>query len=244
MSISRSEDNYKLAKSTFENIRDDFYSIENSKQADEGFMIDQTLEDVKVLNRYLGRVNTEELLDRYDFDTVDVIEKNVAHMKEATYFIERSLMSMKLYDKLHPVLDQYMKAVQWNVIADTQSEAIAKFGRFLTNEDNYANYKTIVTNIVKGTMKKKAFQDLFDSVSSRIAKPKKPTKKYRNPIPPEMYDEKGKKEWEKQKKKAKEDAKKYEKPEGTEEFDVMGESFVTFKKYKNYINELSNKETR
>ncbi|HUW44228.1 MAG TPA: hypothetical protein VMW50_00380 [Dehalococcoidia bacterium] len=240
MSASRSEQNYKLAKSTFENIRDDFYEIENSKHADEGFMIDQTLEDLKVLNRYLGRINSDELLDSYDFDTVDTVEKNVSHMREASYFIERSIMSMKLYDKVHPVLDQYMKSVEWKGIADTEDEAISKFGRFLTNEDNYANYKTIILNIVKGTMKKKAFEDLFNSVSSRMAKPKVKRKPYRNPLPPEMWPEKEKKEWKEQLDKRK----KAGVADKKAEFDVFGESFVSLKKYKNQLNELQNKKIR
>lgn len=231
MSIARSERNYKEAKTIFQDVRDDFYQIENSEVPDEGYLIDQSLIDVKKVISLLGRIDTDSLLDKYDFDTVDVIEKNIQKMREGSHFIEKSLMSMKLYDELRPVIDQYIKNVDWNKIANTQEEAETKFTNYLTSKDNYDKYKTIVNNIVKGTMKKKAFGELFNSVSNRIAKPKVAKKQYKHPNPPEMYSEKGRKEWEEMKKKAREEAKKHETPEGTEEFDIMGESFVALKKY-------------
>jgi hypothetical protein len=239
MSVARSEQNYKLAKTLFQDIKDDFYNIENSEHPDEGYMIDQTVEDIKKLNRHLGRIDTDILLDKYDFDIVDTVEKNIQVMKEGAYFMEKALMSMRLYDELRPIISNYMKDVDWNAIADTQEKAEQKFANFLTSKDNYDKYKTIVNNIVKGSMKKKAFNDLFDSLKSRLAKAKKKIN-YRHPNPPEMFSAKGKKEWEAQKKRAREQAKKYETPEGTEEFDIMGESFMSLNKYKKYLNELQN----
>lgn len=232
MSLARSERNYKEAKTIFLDVKDDFYQIENSEVPDEGYMIDQTLADVKKVIGLLGRIDTDALLDKYDFDTVDVIEKNVEKMREGSYFIEKSLMSMKMYDELRPLIGQYMKDVSWNVIADNQEDAETKFVNYLTSKENYDKYKTIVTNIVRGTMKKKAFADLFNSISGRIAKPKTPKKKYRHPVPPEMYPEEQRKEWEKEKERAKKDALKHATDEEPQEFDVMGESFVPLRKYK------------
>lgn len=240
MSIARSERNYKEAKTIFQDVKDDFYQIENSEISDEGYMMDQTLADVKKVIGLLGRIDVDSLLDKYDFDTVDVIEKNVQKMREGSYFIEKSLMSMKLFDELRPLIGQYMKNVDWNSIANSQDGAETKFVNYLTSKDNYDKYKTIVNNIIKGTMKKKAFADLFDSIKNRIAKPKQKTTAYKHPIPPEMYPEKQRKEWEMEKERAKIDAKKYEKPEGAEEFDIMGESFVSLNKYNKYLNGLQN----
>lgn len=240
MSIARSERNYKEARSIYQDIRDDFYQIENSNHPDDGYMMDQTLADVKKVIGLLGRIDTDILLDKYDFDTVDVIEKNVDKMREGSHFIERSLMSMKMFDELRPIIAEYIKDVDWNKIADTQENAELKFTNYLTSKDNYNKYKTIVNNIIKGTMKKKAFAELFNSLSSRISKPKKEKEPYRHPVPPQMYGEKGKSAWEKEKERAKKDALKYGEDEKPEEFDVMGESFVSLKKYNKYLNGLQN----
>jgi hypothetical protein len=108
MSIARSEQNYKLAKTLFQDVKDDFYNIENSEHPDEGYMIDQTIEDIKKLNRHLGRIDTDILLDKYDFSVIDTIEKNIGTMKEGAYFMEKALMSMRLYDELRPVISNYL----------------------------------------------------------------------------------------------------------------------------------------
>ena len=156
---------------------------------------------------------------------------------------------MKLFDELRPVIGEYIKEVDWRSIGNSQDEAEQKFVNFLTSKDNYNKYKTIVNNIVKGTMKKKSFIDLFDSLKSRLSKPKKKNKKpYRHPIPPQMYDEKGRKDWEKEKERAKKTALKNSKPENPEELDVTSESFIAFNKYKKlmeyyeYDNEYDNED--
>jgi len=233
MSVASSEHNYKSAKSLYQDISDDFYEIEKNSDNDDDYLIDQTLEDIKRLNRHINRIHIEELEEEYDDNVIQTLENNIDTFKEASYFIERALMSMKLFDKIHPVLDQYLKNVEWKLISDTLDGAVKKFGRFLTSEDNYQDYKTIVGNIVKGTMSKKAFQNLFNTISSRIGKPKSKEKKdQKYPQPPEMWSKKKREEWEKMKKERREEAKKLP---GWEEdkprFDKLGESFIPFKKY-------------
>jgi|AntAceMinimDraft_18_1070375.scaffolds.fasta_scaffold10413_6 hypothetical protein len=202
MSLNSSEQNYKIAKSLYQDIQDDFFEIENNSEEDDEYLIDQTLEDIKKLNRSVNKINFDDLEEEYSTKVIDILNNNVDTFREAGYFIERALMSMKLFDKIHPVLKEYMSRVRWKTIANTQDEAVMKFGRFLTNENNYTYYKTIISNIVKGTMSKNLFGKLFNQVSSRLTKPKsgKATKQ-RHPLPPEMWGEKEKKEWEADKKK-------------------------------------------
>ena len=217
MSVASSENNYKIAKSLYQDISDDFYEIENN-DGEDSYMIDQTLEDIKRLNRHINRIHIEELEDNYDTGVIEVLQNNIDTFKEASYYIERALMSMKLFDKIHPVLDKYMKGVMWKNIADTQEEAVMKFGRFLTSEKNYENYRTFISNIVKGTMNKRAFTKLYNSISNRLAKPKPKKKvKQRSPLPPEMWPEKEQKAW---------------KERGKKRFESLGRRFISFNKYK------------
>jgi len=228
MSLSSSEQNYKTAKGLYQDISDDFYEIENNSESDDEYLIDQTLEDIKKLNRYINRINMEDLEEEYDEDVVDTLSNNIDTFREASYYIERGLMSMKLFDKIHPVLKEYMSKVEWKTIADDQDDAEMKFGRFLTSEDNYQQYKTIIWNIIKGTMNKKQFAKLFDQIGSRIAKPKTKTTKYRNALPPEMYPEKEKNEWEAQIEKRR----KAGVSDKISSFDELGESFMTLEEFK------------
>ena len=144
MSLASSEQNYKTAKGLYQDISDDFYEIENNSEQDDEYLIDQTLEDVKRLNRHINRINMEDLESEYDQEVLEILDNNIDTFREASYFIERALMSMKLFDKIHPVLREYISKVKWDTIANTQDEAEMKFGRFLTSEDNYQQYRTII----------------------------------------------------------------------------------------------------
>jgi len=231
MSVATSEENYKLSKSLYQEISDDFYAIENENSGDDTFLIDQTLEKIKKLNRYINRINIDELEDIYDTGVIEILENNVDTFREASYYIERALMSMKLFDKIHPVLKQYLAKVDWNIIGNDINEAVLKLGRFLTHEDNYNDYRNIINNIVKGSMSKRVFSNLFNTISARIAKPKpKETgPKQRNPLPPKMWDDKDREEWEKMIAKRKEEASKIK----DEKFKTINfEGFIPLSLYK------------
>ena len=232
MSVASSEQNYKIAKGLYQDISDDFYEIENNREQDDEYLIDQTLEDIKRLNRHINRINMEDLESEYDQEVLDVLDNNIDTFREASYYIERALMSMKLFDKIHPVLKEYMSQVKWESIGDTQDEAEMKFGRFLTSEANYQQYKTIIWNIVKGTMNKKQFAKLFDQISSRLAKPTVKREKQRNPIPPEMYPDKERKEWEEQIEKRR----KAGVPDKISKFDDLGEEFISLEEFKKLLS--------
>jgi len=235
MSIRSSVENYKIAKSIYFDVDDNFYEIENADSQDEEYIIDQTLDSIKKLNRHINRINLEELESEYDERTIETVKNNIDTFKEASYFIERSLISMKLFDKLHPVLSKYMEGVEWKKVDKNFDEANKKVGRFLTSEDNYQTYRTIITNIIRGSMNKKAFEKLFDSISSRILKPKKETSGYRNPLPPQMWSEKDKKKWEEEMKKRSKSGVKDQKIE----FDNLGEWFLSLKEYKELFESLA-----
>ena len=232
MSVASSEQNYKIAKGLYQDISDDFYEIENNSEQDDEYLIDQTLEDIKRLNRHINRINMEDLESEYDPDVLDVLDNNIDTFREASYFIERALMSMKLFDKIHPVLREYMSKVNWNTIGNTQEEAEMKFGRFLTSEDNYQQYKTITWNIIKGTMNKKQFAKLFDQIGSRLAKPRVKQAKQRNPLPPEMWPEKERKEHEARVEKVR----KAGVPDKISKFDDLGEEFITLDEFKKLLS--------
>ena len=228
MSLSTTEHNYKIAKSLYQDISDDFYEIENNKNSeDDNFLIDQTLEDIKKLNRRVSRINIEDIEGEYDEKVVDTIKSNLDTFKESSYYIERALMSMKLFDKLHPVLNTYIKNVEWENIADSEEEATTKFGRYITSDNVYQDYKTIINNLIKGTMSPNSFKKLFNTVSSRLAKPKpKPSSKQRNAIPPQMWPKDKQKDYNNMIDKRKKAAEKISNDEN------IKESFISLVNYK------------
>ena len=104
MSVASSEQNYKIAKGLYQDITDDFYEIENNSEQDDDYLIDKTLDDVKRLNRHINRINMEDLESEYDQDVLEILDNNIDTFREASYYIERALMSMKFFDKIHPIL--------------------------------------------------------------------------------------------------------------------------------------------
>lgn len=232
MSIRISEENYKLAKSLYQEIGDEFYDIENNGETDDSYRVNQVLEKIKKLNRFISKVNLDELEDEYDADTLDIISDNLDTFDEGGYYIERALISMKLFDKLHPVLNQYMKKVDFDIIGKNLDDAVLKFGRFLTHEDNYEQYKTVTNSILKGSMSEKLFKRYFDTISSRMPKRKRNAKQQnqRHPLPPDMWPEKEKTAWKEMIEKRKKEAEELNKED---RYNVVNfEGFVPLKMYK------------
>ena len=234
MSVASTTKNYKIAKTLYNQISNNFYSIENEDLDDEVFLIDKTLESIKRLNRSINGINVSELKNSYNEKIINIIQNNVNTFNEASYYIERALISMKLFDKLRPVLRNYIKDAEWKTIADEEKNAVLKFGRFLTNEQNYNLYKSFATNIIKGTLTQNNFNKLFNSISSRIRKPKRSTTKQRYPLPPSMWSKKDKVKWDKQKTEIKKDAaeKREKLPKTTFNFN---ESFISLDSYKKIL---------
>ena len=227
MAGRKSEENYKLAKSLYYDISDNFYDLENKEIEDRDFLIDQTLEDIKKLKRYISRINIEELEDYVEINAMNNIKANIEHYKEAAYFIEKSLNTMQYYDAILDPLTDYIDDVSWQEVDDEKIEAKKKIARHLT--DNYAVYKNQINAIIRNSMADRAFYRLFNGIKSEIKKPKKKrTEKYRHPLPPEMYPEKERKAWEKQMEKMRKGGKDDEKVE----WDITDESFTTFKNFK------------
>lgn len=85
-------------------------------------------------------------------------------------------------------------------------------------------------NIYVLTKNVNKFKEQADYVLMALKKLKdhKPEVKQRHPLPPEMWPEKERKEWEEQMKKRREGGV----PDKTTEFDIMGEGFISLEEYK------------
>lgn len=238
MSLKSSEDNYTLAKKIYQSISETFYTIENEDMADEDYLIDQTLEHIKHLNRIVTKISVDELAEEYSVETMDVIEGNIDVFKESSYYIERALSSMQLFNKLNPVLGPYMKRVEWNQIANSEQKAAKKFGAFLTNEDNYEDYKTIIKNIIQGSISANAFKKVFNTVADRIPTVKRPEVTNQTNIPPEMWSDENKEKWDKHKQDRKTNALKNSSDKNSKSFN-FSESFVSLKEYNLLLESLA-----
>ena len=239
MSVRISEENYKMAKSLYLEVSDDFYEIENNDEKDDSYKINQILEKIKKLNRHISRINLDDLEDAYNSNTLDIISDNVGTSDEGSYFIERALVSMKLFDNLHPVLNQYMKKIDYGIIGKDLDDAVLKFGRFLTHEDNYEQYKSVANSILKGSMSEKLFAKYFKTISYRMPKRKRNVKQknQRHPLPPEMWPDKERKDWYDMIKKRREEASEENEKD---KYNVINfEGFVPLKKYKKIFESLA-----
>lgn len=231
MSVISSEENYKSAKKLYQTISENFYSIENKDVDDEDFLMNQTLDYTKQLNKLVSKINLDELSDKYNVETMDAIESNIETFKESSYYIERSISSMLLFNKLNPILGPYMKRVNWNMIGISEEDAAKKFGAFLTNENNYLDYKSIINSIIKGTIPARSFKKLFDSIASRLPKIKRESSNQQSQKPPEMWDKTKQKEWDMHKKSRKKEAIKGNVEMGETTFGFT-ENFIGFNDYK------------
>ena len=171
MGLQATEQAYDIAKSLYLSIRDDFHTIENEEPDNEEYLMDNTLENIGKMNRAINKINLEDFEDAYPDNAKNLIS-NVDGFKEAGYYIERSISAMKFFDKLNPVLPQYLKNVEWKKIGKDILEASKKLGNYLTEDDNYKQYRTIIQNIIKGTLTKNAFKNLFDKIAERLPAPK------------------------------------------------------------------------
>ena len=103
-----------------------------------------TLENIKKLNRYVSRINLDDLEEKYDDDVIKVLSNNIDIFKSDAYYIERSLMSMKLFDKLHPVLNQYIKKVDWESLGKSIDELINELEENIAQVKESSEYDRLV----------------------------------------------------------------------------------------------------
>ncbi|MBW2998754.1 hypothetical protein KY321_04400, partial [Candidatus Woesearchaeota archaeon] len=158
---------------------------------------------------------------------------NIARFKEQAYYVGRNVASMKFYDDVHPILPEYLKNVEWKNIGNNIEDAAKNLGNYFTDEDHYEEYKTIIRNIIKGTLTKRAFSNLFNQISPRLPKPKKSKVKYYHPNPPSMYSDEDRRIHDKMRREAREEAKRSEYWEDdVSSFDEIGESFISLSDYK------------
>ncbi len=234
MSLKSSEHNYKIAKSLYNELSDNFYEIENNDGKDETYLMDVSLDLVKRLNRAINKINLSDLERDYDKKILDIIDNNVQSFKEGSYYIERSLESMLMFDKLKPLLGEYLDQVDWDNISDDKEDAVVKFGSFLTSPENLEQYKNINKRIISSMLSKKDFSRLFNRLESRIQKPVRKVTNQKHPHPPEMWDEENIEKWEKMKNKRRKEADEYDDDEFPETI-KFNESFISLEDYKKYI---------
>lgn len=238
MSLKSSEDNYKLAKKIYTAVSEAFYSIENEDVDDEDYLIDQTLDHVKHLNRIIGKISLDDLAEEYSVEKMEVLENNVDVFNEAAYFIERSLTSMQLFNKLNPVLGPYMKRVDWRKMGESEEMAAKKFGAYLTDEKNYPDFKNLIQNIIKGTISAKAFEKLFDNVASRTPSKKRAPIRKQTLNPPEMWSEEDQDKWNEQKAQNRMAAMRNSSDEKAKSFG-FSENFIALNDYNKLLESLS-----
>lgn len=233
MSVKSSEESYKLAKAIFQDISDDFYNIENNRDSYDDYTIDEILSNIKKLNRYVNKISISELRSVYEDRTINIIENNIETFLQSSYYIQKHINKIQTYDKISKEAPKLLKNVDWENIASNFEDAVSKFSRFLSEPDNYNKYKTVINNIINGTVKKKNFTEFFNMISNKLFKPKNIISKRKYPTPPEMWSDEDQKEWKKQIAQRK----KGGIPDKIADFDVLGEGFISLKKY-NQVNEI------
>ena len=164
-----------LARDLNKSISEKFNILENGKETDKTFLAMSILEEADKLSRCVSRINLNEFNVSYCDSDIAKIKTNIELFKETAFYMKRTVNSMVLFDKVRPALSGYIKHVAWYLIGRTESEAVEALGRFLTNENNYEQHKSVVGSIIKGTMRVRAFGNLFETVKFRVPKKTKLT---------------------------------------------------------------------
>lgn len=175
MSLRVTENQYMTARDLNKSISEKFNQLENKQEADKSFLAESILADADKLARIVSRINVNDFLSSYCKEDLAKLKQNIELFKETAFYMKRTVNSMLAFDKVRPAISGYMKHVDWYVLGRTDKEAAETLSRFLTSEDNYEQYKSINSSIAKGTMRTRAFHNLFETLKFRIPKKSKLT---------------------------------------------------------------------
>jgi hypothetical protein len=173
MSLKTTVENYKKAKSVFQEIDDMWYDVETGEMEASEFRTNQMLNRLKDLKRHLRYVDVSDLKGNYPEKTINSVTDNFKTFQEALYFWERQFLAAKYAaDLLDPLRLKYIPELR---LSDKEREKfgnntnIAKaFISVITNQDNVKEYENKIKRMILGTMSQSEFRKIFDVLQHKM----------------------------------------------------------------------------
>jgi len=173
MSLQTSKDNYIAAERLYFEIDETFkqHQVEEVNPGEIDFSIDQTILKIKRMNRFLEKINVDDLKPKYDDKFIENINHNIKFFKEAGIFIEKTLISEKYYDDLLSGVSMYIKRMSipeymYKPWAKNESELSKKFTRVLLK--NYETFESHINRMIVGTMSDNEFKKIYENNKDKM----------------------------------------------------------------------------
>lgn len=174
MSLKLTRENYKKAKSIFVEIDDIFQDLQSEEIEETEFKLNQVLNRLKDLKKYLQKVDVADLAGNFDDKTIRAVLKNLDTMNDAVYFWERFFLQAKYgKDLIDPIRLKYIPELHLSDIESEKwgrsNERISKkFVGVITHSDNIKEYENKIKRMIIGTMTKQEFKRIFDVLKYKM----------------------------------------------------------------------------
>lgn len=168
MSLKTTVENYKIAEQLHTDIDGIFEKFQLGKlddfQKDE--IITKTFDKINNLKNILRKINTNDLIEHYDEQTIKKVEHNINFFNEAADYIKKDLLKQKYYDDLLNAVENYLGKLMlpislYSTYANNEKDMAHKFTSMLLNSKNILNFLDIIKRITIGTMTLGEFKRIF-----------------------------------------------------------------------------------
>jgi hypothetical protein len=167
-------ENYKRAKDAYKEIDDKFYDIENGQIEDSEFQINQILNRLGELKKYLKYIQIKDLETQYPPETIAAVKENTEIFQEALFFWKRFFLGAKYALALkEPLTIKYVPGLdlephELNKWGGTEKNLVKKIIGTLIHHNYIEEYEKSIKRIILGTMLQREFNRIFEILKSKM----------------------------------------------------------------------------
>lgn len=188
MSLQTTIKNYKKAQTAYEEIDDTWADFENSDEQASDFELNQVLQHLKELKKYLKYVDVSDLEGEYSDETIDNVKYNLELMNDAAFFWGRSFLGAKYSKDLKDAVKlKYFPGLK---LSDDEinrwggeKSLTNKFIGAITHPENIVEYERAIRRMALGTMSQSEFNKIFDVLKFKMIPIQKGTKRFGGRLP-------------------------------------------------------------
>ena len=167
-SAQRFGEKYLTVQATFKEVRDIFTKFENKEipkdQLDH--IIEDAINDIKIAQNTLKRLNIKDIYGEYDKDFIDNIRRNMQFMKESFEHFNDSFISVGLYDDIIDSVKEYVRTMHLNPSeykkwAENESQLATKFTAMLVK--HVYIFKNQIKRMAIGTLSQREFNKIYNA---------------------------------------------------------------------------------
>ena len=165
-SKQRFTDKYLSVQDTYKEVNELFSKFENKEIPEDQLdnLIDNALNDIKMSQSILKRLNIKDIYGEYEKSFVEDIRANMEFMKEAFEHIYDTFISIKLYDDLIEPVKIYIEKMnlpsnEYKKWANSEQQLASKFTAMLVK--NSYLFKNQIKRMSIGTLSEREFRKIF-----------------------------------------------------------------------------------